>query len=148
MYLDGKILQIQRERDKPFLYMPNPAILHHRSIKIDHHLKIVDFFIHAGMPRVFHVEPNWKTYKPDVYMKDRMGNNICVEIQITPISSKKMKTKTIEFMESFKKKEHEATIMLLVSNQAYSQIDLPKPFKLVRLPMPNEPFSEAQKKPS
>lgn len=144
MYLDGKILQIQRERDKPYIYMPNPAILHSRSIKIDHHLKIVDFYIHAGCPDVFVPEPNWKKYKPDVYMKDIKGNAICVEIQITPISSKKMQTKVDEFVSSYGT-EHDAKVMLLVSNNEYSKINIPPSFKLIRIPMPNEPYENKKR---
>jgi hypothetical protein len=121
--------------------MPNPAVLHTRSIKIDHHLKIVDFYIHAGMPKVFQVEPNWKKYKPDVYMKDLKGNPICVEVQITPISTKKMQTKIDEFVSSYGK-EHDAKVMLLVSNQEYSKIKVPTTFKLIRIPMPIEPYTQ------
>lgn len=136
----GSISQIQRERDKPYIYMPNPTLLHPRSIKIDHYLKIVDFYIHTGCPETFVPEPNFKGYKPDVYMKDLKGNPICVEIQITPISTKKMQSKMDEFVSTYKK-EHDATIMLLVSNNIYDKITIPDNFKLVRLPMPKEPYT-------
>ena len=137
--MDGKILQVQRERDKPYIYMPNPATLHSRSIKIDHHLKIVDFYIHAGMPEVFVPEPNFKNYKPDVYMKDKTGKAICVEIQLTPISTKRMQQKIDEFVSTFGK-EHDARIMLLVSDNEYGKVTIPSSFKLVRIPLPLEPY--------
>lgn len=124
--------------------MPNPATLHTRSIKIDHHLKLVDFFIHAGCPKTFIPEPNFKGYKPDVYMKDLKGNPICVEVQITPISTKKMQSKIDEFVATYKK-EHDARVMLLVSDNAYDKVTIPSPFKIVRIPMPQEPYNE--KKP-
>lgn len=127
--------------------MPNPATLHHRSIKIDHHLKIVDFFIHVGCPKTFHVEPNYKSYKPDVYMHNQKGIPVCVEVQLTPISHKKMENKTIEFMTSHKKKEHDAVVLLLVSDKDYG-IQLPKPYSLITIPVPKEPYSETQKRPS
>jgi hypothetical protein len=141
MHMDGKILQIQRERDKPYIYMPNPATLHSRSIKIDHHLKIVDFYIHSGMPEVFIPEPNFKNYKPDVYMKDKQGIPICVEIQLTPISTKRMQAKIDEFVSTYKK-EHDAQVMLLVSNNEYGKITFPSSFKLVRIPIPDEPYAQ------
>jgi hypothetical protein len=140
MTVNGSITQIQRERDKPYLYMPNPTLIHPRSIKLDHYLKIVDFYVHTGCPPEFIPEPNWKSYKPDAYMKDRKNNNICVEVQITPISTKKMQTKIDQFV-STHKKEHDARIMLLVSNQEYPKVKIPSSFKLIRIPLPVEPYT-------
>lgn len=120
--------------------MPNPAVLHHRSIKIDHHLKIVDFYIHVGCPSEFHVEPLWNEYKPDVYMKDRMGNDICVEIQLSQISTKKLQTKIDQFV-STHGIEHAAKVFLLVSDSSYSNVEMPDGYKLIRLPVPKEPFT-------
>jgi hypothetical protein len=120
--------------------MPNPAILHHRSVKLEHYLKIVDFFIHVGCPEDFIPEPNWKEYKPDVYMKDRMGNPICVEIQITPISNKKLQTKIDQFVSSHSH-EHKARVFLLVTDNSYEKVIMPDGFKLIRLPLPNEPYT-------
>jgi len=137
--VNGCITQIQRERDKPYIYMPNPTLIHPKGIKIDHYLKIVDFYIHTGCPPVFVPEPNYKNYKPDVYMHDKKGNPICVEIQITPISSKKMQKKVDEFVSTYKK-EHDAKIMLLVSNNAYDSVKMPSTFSLIRIPLPNEPY--------
>ncbi len=140
MTLNGSITQIQRERDKPYLYMPNPTVIHPRTVKIDHYLKIVDFYIHTGCPEIFDVEPRFGEYNPDVYMKDRQGNSICVEIQLTPISTKKMQSKIDEFVSTYKK-EHDAKIMLLVSNNSYDKVIMPDGFHLVKLPMPEEPLS-------
>jgi hypothetical protein len=120
--------------------MPNPATLHHRSVKLNHYLKIVDFYIHAGCPKTFLPEPQFKDYKPDVYMKDLKGNPICVEIQITPISTKKMQMKIDQFV-STHNKEHDAKIMLLVSNNAYDKVVVPTGFKLHRIPLPKEPYN-------
>lgn len=120
--------------------MPNPTLIHPRTVKIDHYLKIVDCYIHFGCPEVFHPEPCYKSYEPDVYMKDRKGNAICVEVQITPISTKRMQKKIDEFVASFGKKEHDAKIMLLVSNQDYPKITIPSSFRLVRIPLPTEPY--------
>jgi hypothetical protein len=120
--------------------MPNPAVMHHRSIKIDHHLKIVDFFIHAGCPTMFLIEPKFGEYEPDVYMKDLKGNSICVEVQLTPISTKKMQKKVEQFLSSFGK-EHDAKVMLLVSNNEYGKVTMPEGFQLLKIPMPKEPYA-------
>lgn len=120
--------------------MPNPTIIHPRSVKLEHHLKIVDTYIHVGCPTTFLVEPPFKDYKPDVYMKDLKGNPVCVEVQITPISTKKMQTKIDEFVSTYGK-EHDAQVMLLVSNTSYDKVKIPDKFKLVRIPMPTEPYN-------
>lgn len=124
--------------------MPNPATLHHRSVKLDHYLKIVDFYIHAGCPDVFIPEPNWKTYKPDAYMTDKKGNAICVEIQLTPISTKRMQSKVDEFISSYGK-EHDAKIMLLVSNQEYPKLKVPHTYNVITIPVPQEPYQEQKR---
>lgn len=138
--MSGAISQIQRERDKPFLYMPNPTLIHPRTVKIDHYLKIVDFYIYSGCPKVFLTEPKFGDYNPDVYMKDKKGNSICVEVQLTPISTKKMQTKIDEFTAEFGK-THDARIIALVSNNSYSKIKIPEGFKLVKIPIPKEPYT-------
>lgn len=137
--MNGCITQIKRERDKPYIYMPNPAILHHRSVKLDHQLKLVDFYIHAGCPPHFIIEPKFGEYNPDVYMKDRQGNAICVEVQLTPISTKKMQKKVEQFTTT-SGKEHDAKIMLLVSDNEYPKLEILTPFKLIRIPVPKEPY--------
>lgn len=120
--------------------MPNPAVLHSRSIKIDHHLKIVDFYIQAGCPKQFIIEPKFGEYEPDVYMKDLQGNAVCVEVQLTLISTKKMQKKLEQFTATYGK-EHDAKIMLLVTNGEYGKIQVPDGFKLVKIPLPKEPYA-------
>lgn len=139
MVVNGCITQIQRERDKPYIYMPNPAVLHHRSVKLDHHLKIVDFYIHVGCPSKFVIEPKLGEYNPDVFMKDRQDNSVCVEIQLTPISTKKMQQKIDQFVKEYGK-EHDAKIMLLVTNNEYGKVMMPDGFKLIKIPVPSEPY--------
>lgn len=140
--MDGKILQVQRGRSETNLYMPNPAILHTRSIKIEHHLKIVDVFIKMGCPKVFKIEPKYKSYEPDMYIHDFKGNPICIEVQLTPISTKKMQTKVDEFVTSFKKKEHDAKIMLLISDKSYDNLKIPDGYRVIPLPLPLEPYTQ------
>lgn len=121
--------------------MPNPTLIHPKGVKIDHYLKIVDFYIHVGCPPIFVPEPNYKNYKPDAYMHDKKDNPICVEIQLTPISNNKMQKKIDEFVSTYGK-EHDAKILLLVSDTAYKDIKIPKTFKLVRIPTPHEPYGQ------
>lgn len=137
--MDGKLLQVPRERDKTFLYMPNPSIIHPRSVKIDHHLKLVDFYIQTGCPAHFLLEPKFGDYEPDAYLKDLKGNAICAEVQITPISNKRMQNK-IEQFTSMYGKEHDARVLLLATNNDYTKIHVPKGFKLIKIPLPNEPY--------
>jgi hypothetical protein len=80
-------------------------------------------------------------YRPDVYMKDRKNNPVCVEIQLTHISAKKMQTKIDQFVSEYNK-EHDAKIMLLVTDNNYDKIKMPDGFNLVRLPIPKEPYTE------
>jgi hypothetical protein len=134
--MDGSVLQVPRTKDKTYLYTCNPSPIHHRSNKIDHTLKIVDFFIEYGQPNDFVIEPTFGTYEPDVYFTDR-NNKICVELQLTPISNKKMQEKINQFVSEHGRK-HTAKIFLLCSNHTYSNLKMPNGFQLVRRFLPKE----------
>jgi hypothetical protein len=121
--------------------MPNPTLIHPRSVKIDHHLKLVDFYINAGCPSEFLPEPVFGCYRPDVYMKDSKGNAICVEVQLTAISTKKMTTKIEQFVASHGR-EHDAKVMILCTDNSYNKITMPKGFHLVRMNVPPEVYSK------
>jgi hypothetical protein len=136
MVREGAILQVKRERDKPYLYTDNPSHIHHRSNKINHYLKIVDFYIQAGTPENFLVEPILGSYEPDVMFKDKSNNTICVEIQLTPISLKKMETKINQFVSEFNK-EHDSTRILICSDYDY-KIKSRKDFKIIKKSLPRE----------
>jgi hypothetical protein len=133
----GSVLQVKRERDKPYLYTANPSMIHHRSNKIDHHLKIVDFYIKEGTPSNFIIEPILGSYEPDVMFKDKSNNTVCVEIQLTPISHKKMESKINDFVSEYGK-EHDSTIFVLCSNNTYNKLKMPNGFKLIKQPLPQE----------
>src|SRR6185312_4850699 len=135
--MNGQICQIQRTKDQTYLYTLNPSPINHRSNKIEHHLKIVDFFIKMKYPKHFAVEPILGDYEPDILMKDSKGNTICVEIQITPISNKKMQQKVNEFVSMYGK-EHDSKTMILSSNQNYPKLRMPNGFKLVKQNLPSE----------
>ena len=140
MSLNGAISQIQRERDKPYLYMPNPTLIHPRTVKIDHYLKIVDVFIATGYPEVFVPEPKLGDYNPDAYFKDRNGNPLCVEVQLTPISTKKMQTKIDQFVGTYGT-EHDSKTIFLVSNSSYDKVKVPSGFQLMKAAVPKEIYT-------
>jgi hypothetical protein len=137
LVIEGSILQVKRERDQPYCYTANPSPIHHKSNKINHYLKIVDFYILKGCPENFLLEPILGTYEPDILFKDQSNKNICVEIQITPISLNKMKTKINQFVAEYDK-EHDSTVFVLCSDQSYNKLKLPNGFKLIKQPLPKE----------
>jgi hypothetical protein len=135
--MDGSVLQVKREKDKCYLYTPNPTPIHHKSNMINHHLKIVDFYIDAGCPDKCIIEPIFGTYQPDLFFKDKRENSICVEIQLTPISNKKMQTKINQFVSEYGK-EHDSKILVLCSDYKYNKLNISSGFKLITKPIPKE----------
>lgn len=121
--------------------MPNPAIIHTRSVKLNHYLKIVDVYIAAGCPNVFQPEPNFGEYQPDAYMKTTRGDTMCVEVQLTHISSKKMQKKVDQFVNTYGDR-HDAKTFLLVSNVAYGKLKIPEGFKIKRVSIPDEVYTK------
>jgi hypothetical protein len=137
--MDGSVLKVPRERDKTFLYTLNPSPIHHKSNKIDHHLKIVDFYIQAGCPENFLIEPLLGTYEPDIFFRDKNNKSITVEIQLTPISHKKMQEKMNHFVSEYGK-NHDSKTIVLCSNNQYNKLQIPKDFRLIKQSIPSEIF--------
>jgi hypothetical protein len=133
----GSCLQVRREKEMTYLYTSNPSPIHHKSNKINHYLKIVDFYISAKTPERFLIEPIFGSYEPDVFFKDANNNSICVEIQITPISTVKMQTKVNQFMNEYGK-EHDSKILVICSDYPYHKIKVKNGFKLIKQPLPKE----------
>lgn len=140
MTLEGSILQIPREKDKTYLYMPNPAMIHGKSQKVNHHLKVVDVFISLGCPVNFYIEPEYGHYRPDAYLIDELNKHICIEVQLTPISKTKMQQKIDNFVATYLN-EHHAREMYLYTDHRYDGIKIPEGFKVHKLPIPNEIYS-------
>lgn len=120
--------------------MPNPTLIHPKTVKIDHFLKIVDVFLASGCPATFLPEPVFGEYRPDVYMKDSKNVPMCVEVQLTPISTKKMQTKIDQWV-AMNDLEHDAKHLLLVSNNNYDKVKVPEGFKLLRAAIPKEIYT-------
>jgi hypothetical protein len=133
--MDGSVLPIPQTKDKVYLYTLNPSPIHHRSNKIDHALKIVDFYIQYGTPKQFAIEPTLGTYQPDIMYRDKNNHSICVEIQLTQISVKKMQQKINQFVHEYRK-EHDSKILLLCSNANYNGLKIPNGFQLIRKNLP------------
>lgn len=137
LVMDGSCLQVKQTKDKCYLYTSNPSPIHHKSNKIEHHLKIVDFFISAGCPERFLIEPIFGSYEPDIFFKDQNNNSICVEIQLTPISHKKMQTKINQFVSEYGK-EHDSKVFVLCSDSSYKNLKIPNGFKMIKQCVPKE----------
>lgn len=135
--MDGTVLQVPRSRDKTFLYTLNPSPINHRSNKIEHHLSIVDFYIQAGYPTDFIIEPSLGKYEPDIFFRNKTRKTICVELQLTPISHKKMQTKINQFVSEFNK-NHDSKTIVICSNNPYNKLEIPDGFSLIKQSIPSE----------
>lgn len=135
--LQNKILPVPRSKDQCYLYTCNPTPIHHKSNKIEHTLKIVDFYIQEGNPKQFLIEPKLGSYEPDVFYRDSKNQSISVEIQITPISLPKMQTKLNQFISEYGK-THDSTIFMICSNQSYTKLKVPPNTKVVHKPLPKD----------
>ena len=116
---DGHVLAVPQERDKPYLYMPNPALIHLKSMKTDHFLGLVDIFIQLKQPPIYEVEPIVNDdYRPDAYTRID-GAPVIIEYQRTIISSKRIEYKVNAFVESFYRKQHDAKTLMIVTDHPY-----------------------------
>lgn len=130
---DGYILQIPQPKDRPYLYMPNPARMHHQSSKLEHFLGIADLFIRLGQPEVYEVEPYiCDEYRPDVYMvKD--GKHVIIEYQRSIVTLKKMQNKVDGFVASYNSGRHNCRELWIVTDYRYN-VTAPSSFKVVQMP--------------
>lgn len=137
MVLQNKIKQIPRTKDQTYLYTLNPSPIHPNSNKISHHLKITDYFITLKHKSAFLIEPTFGQYQPDIYFIDNNKVTVCVEIQLTKISIKKMQQKVNQFVSEYGN-EHDSKIMLICSNTEYKGLLFPKGFQVLNYPLPPE----------
>jgi hypothetical protein len=135
--LDGSVLQIPRTKDQPYLYTLNPAGLNPKSNKVDHQLKILDLYIHLNCPSQYKVEPLLGSYSPDLMHKDKNGQTICSEIQLTPISKKKMQDKINHYSNEYNVK-HDSCILHLYSDYDYKTLSVPKNIHIIKKPIAPE----------
>lgn len=135
MCLHGLINQIPRERDKTYIYTLADSNINHRSVHINHHLKIVDAYIKMNCPKNFDVERIFGIYEPDIYTIDK-SHLLCVEIQLTQISNKKMQQKINQFMAEFDK--HKSRVFYLMSDYKYTKLTIDDRFQLIQDDLPKE----------
>ena len=129
---DGYILQVPQVKDRPYLYMPNPTIIHPQSNKINHFLGIVDIYINLDQPKVFEVEPIINDeYRPDAYVRVIGDTPVLIELQRTLISIKRMQEKVDAFVKAYNKKEHDAKTLWIVSDTEY-RVKIPSGFSIVQ----------------
>lgn len=135
--MDGSVLAIPRTKDKHYLYTFHPGGMNPKSVLIDHQMKIVDYYIEQNCPEKFLIEPVLGSYEPDIFYYDHMGRSICVEIQLTKISLKKMQKKVDAFINEYGK-EHNSKLMILCSDSEYKKLKVKEGFKVTRRNLPKE----------
>lgn len=127
---DLHVTQIVRPKDEPYLYMPNPTIIHPESQNIRHFLGIADIFIQLNKPEIFEVEPVVSgTYRPDIYC--RLPEATIIEFQRSTISLKRMQKKIDDFLDSHIRKLHDAKTLWVMSDTKYN-ISLPPGYTLIQ----------------
>jgi hypothetical protein len=90
-----------------------------------------------GCPEKFIVEPVLGEYIPDVMFKDKGDKSICVEVQLTPISQKKMQRKINNFVKGYGV-DHDAKILVIASDRPYKNLITPSGFKVIQIRVPQE----------
>lgn len=131
---DGHVLQVPQVKDRPYLYMTNPSMIHPQSNKIAHFLGLADLYIHMNQPKIFEVEPIINDeYRPDIYTRLHDADNtaVLIELQRTLISVKRMQEKVDQFAKAYHKKEHDAKTLWIVADSEY-RIAVPSGFTIVQ----------------
>jgi hypothetical protein len=133
MSRDGYILQVPQVKDRPYLYMPNPSIIHPQSNKIEHFMAIADLYIAMKQPKIFEVEPMINDdYRADAYIRNSDSDKpVLVEIQRTVISTRRMQAKVDEFVKAYLKKQHDAQTLWIISDVTY-RLEVPAGFSVVQ----------------
>jgi hypothetical protein len=125
---EGHVITVRRPKDEPYLYMPNPAIIHTESSKIRHFLAIADTYIQIGQPDIFEVEPNIDPdYRPDVYTI--LQEPIVIEVQRSYINNKRMQAKVNGFVDTYKRGKHDAHVLWIVSSLKF-HVHCPSGFRI------------------
>lgn len=84
----------------PYVYLPKQSSIKRNSNKIDHFLAIADVYLDLEMPRVFDVEPRYKTnVRPDIFTFFK-GAFFFIEVQNSHYTQKAMQKK-IDLYEEF-----------------------------------------------
>lgn len=135
--LNGLANPIIRRKDECYLYTTNPAHIHPNSNKINHQLKILDYYIEVNQPKQCVIEPILGGYEPDLMYKDNMNRTVCVEIQLTKISKKRMQEKINRFIAEYGI-NHDSKILYICSTIKYNDLKTKNEFKIIQRNLPKE----------
>jgi hypothetical protein len=129
---EGMVYPVPQPKDKPYLYMPNPTLIHPSSTRTNHFLGLVDFYIRIGQPEIYEVEPDLKhSYCPDAYTIVN-GEPVIVELQLSHKSNKTIQEKINGFVSSYS--IHKAKKMWLVTDRKF-KYEVPRGFEVEVLPV-------------
>ena len=127
-------MPIPQPKDRPYLYMPNPTIIHPNSTRTNHFLAIADFYIRIGQPPIYEVEPDLKhDSRPDAYTIIN-GEHIWVEVQLSHKANKVIQEKIDGFVESHQRGKHGAKKMWLVTDRPF-RFSVPTGYTVDTLPL-------------
>jgi hypothetical protein len=115
---DGLCCSWPRAKDQCYCYTLkgyNP-----KNQKNEHQLKIVDAAIELNCYDHCVIEPTFGVYEPDLFYKDHFNRLVCVEVQLTKISAKRMQEKVNNFIKE--KQQHGAGLLYIVSDHNYNDI--------------------------
>jgi hypothetical protein len=133
---DGIVCSFPRTKDQCYCYTLkgyNP-----KNQKTDHQLKIVDTIIELGNPNQCLIEPELGGYEPDLFYKDHFNRSVCVEVQLTRISLKRMQEKVNKFMKE-EGKNHDARLLYIFSDFNYSRVTYDQTkYKVILKELPKE----------
>lgn len=110
---DGLCCNVPRRKEQTYCYAINGY--NPRNQKVDHQLKIVDTFIDIGCPKECLIEPMLGSYEPDLFYKDHFNRSVCVEVQLSRISHKRMQEKINKFIKE-SGVNHDARLLYIVSD--------------------------------
>jgi hypothetical protein len=98
----------------------------------------VDTFIDLGMPSQCAIEPQLGSYEPDLFYKDHFNRSVCVEVQLTNISQKRMQEKINTFIKE-EGKNHDARLLYIISDCKFDTFHYDtKKYKIILKEMPKE----------
>jgi hypothetical protein len=133
---DGFVCSVPRTKDQCYCYALkgyNP-----KNQKSDHQLKIVDTFIELGKPNQCIIEPELGSYEPDLFYKDHFNRSVCVEVQLTRISQKRMQEKVNTFIKE-EGVNHDSRLLVVYSDYRICGLIFDeKKYKIMMKELPKE----------
>lgn len=114
-----------RAKDKTYLYVSNPPMIHTQSSKINHYLGLAEIYIRMGTPEKFTIEVKIA----DDFITDAVteidGTPVLIELQRSVVSTRKMQDKVDKFVAHYNK--HGAKHMWIFTDKPYD-LSVPRGF--------------------